>query len=209
MPLDAEREAPVRALDRLGQLVERRPAGDDEARRRARRRPGGGATSSRAAPRRPRARRASPSARRDVVVGERRRASSRCSSWPTTSGRCWCSVPPAATFMTCIPRQMPSSGRSRSSARRASASSNASRSSFGGSVAACGVGAVGRRVDVDAAGEDQPVERVEHRVGVVERRLVGRQQQRDAARALDGARRSRPGPSPRGPPTRPSGSSSR
>ena len=27
-------------------------------------------------------------------------------SWPTTSGRCWISVPPSATFMSCMPRQI-------------------------------------------------------------------------------------------------------
>ena len=36
----------------------------------------------------------------------------RWSSWPTTSGRCWCSVPPRATLSTCRPRQMASNGRS-------------------------------------------------------------------------------------------------
>ena len=45
---------------------------------------------------------------------------------------------------------------------------------------------VGRGVDVGAAGEDQPVEQVEDRVGLVLERLVGRQHERDPAGALDG-----------------------
>ena len=41
-------------------------------------------------------------------------------SRPTTSGRCWCSVPPRATFSACAPRQMPSIGipRARRGGRR-------------------------------------------------------------------------------------------
>ena len=41
----------------------------------------------------------------------------RWSPWPTSSGRCWISVPPSATFSSCMPRQIPSSGRSRAIAR--------------------------------------------------------------------------------------------
>ena len=52
----------------------------------------------------------------------------RWSPWPTSSGRCWTSVPPNATSISCMPRQMPSTGRSRSTARRASGISAASRS---------------------------------------------------------------------------------
>ena len=44
------------------------------------------------------------------------------------SGRCWSSVPPQATLSSCMPRQMPSTGMSRSSAACASASSKRSRS---------------------------------------------------------------------------------
>ena len=106
---------------------------------RAARRPGGGGTSSRGRSRPRRARPASrpPAGRR----GRRRRrspATRRWSSWPKSSGRCWISVPPRATFMSCIPRQMPSSGMSRSSARRASATSKSSRSRRVPAVAACG-----------------------------------------------------------------------
>ncbi len=45
-----------------------------------------------------------------------------------SSGRCWSSVPPKATLSSCMPRQMPSTGMSRSTARRVSASSTWSRS---------------------------------------------------------------------------------
>ena len=51
---------------------------------------------------------------------DRRRAEHRvarwCPVWPTTSGRCWCSVPPSATLSTCAPRQMPSTGMPRANA---------------------------------------------------------------------------------------------
>ena len=43
--------------------------------------------------------------------------------WPMVAGACWSSVPPSATLSTCVPRQMASSGRSRSSAPRARATS--------------------------------------------------------------------------------------
>ena len=110
----------------------------------------------------------------------------RWSVWPTSSGRCWISVPPRATFISCIPRQIPSTGRSRSSAR-----------SEQGDLGAVAVGArvgglrVARRrrrarVDVGAAGQHQPVEAVEHVVRVVGDPRVGRQHQRDRARALQG-----------------------
>ena len=59
---------------------------------------------------------------------------------------------------------------------------------LGHGAASLGMGLrpVGRRIDVGAAGQDEPVEQVEDRVGVVLRALVGRQQQREPAGALDG-----------------------
>src|SRR5215211_6627391 len=48
------------------------------------------------------------------------------------------SVPPAATFSTCIPRQIPSNGRSRSSALQARAISNRSRSGRAPPISASG-----------------------------------------------------------------------
>ena len=70
-----------------------------------------------------------PSAEADVVVGVVERPErTAVIGWPWLSGRCCSSVPPRAMFISCMPRQMPSSGRSRSSARRVSASSKASRS---------------------------------------------------------------------------------
>src|SRR6202011_350959 len=44
-----------------------------------------------------------------------------------TSGRCATGVPPAATLMTCAPRQMPSTGRPSSNAPCTSANSHSSR----------------------------------------------------------------------------------
>ncbi len=52
----------------------------------------------------------------------------RWSPWPTRSGRCWTSVPPRATLISCIPRQIPSTGMSASIAALVRAISKASRS---------------------------------------------------------------------------------
>ena len=51
-----------------------------------------------------------------LVVAERAR---RCARWSSADrvGRCWSSVPPQATLSSCMPRQIPSTGMSRSSAR--------------------------------------------------------------------------------------------
>ena len=68
-----------------------------------------------------------------------------------------------------MPRQMPSTGMSRSSARRASASSKRSRSGQVPSVSRVRLGAVAGRVDVGAAGQHQRVEPVEQHVGVLGR----------------------------------------
>ena len=48
-----------------------------------------------------------------------------------------------------------------------------------------GLGAVQRRIDVVAAGEDQPVDQVERLVGVVDQRRIRRNHQRQSAGALD------------------------
>ena len=179
VPLDAEREAALGVLERLGQLVVGRPAADREAVADRRRRPGGGARACRAAPRRRRARRAS---RRRGARGGRCprtcRGVRRWSWWPRCSGRSCTSVPPRATFITCMPRQMPRNGMSRSIARVASASSKWSRSGRLSSVSGCGVLAVGDGVDVAPAGQDQAVEQVEHAVGLGGEQRVGREHER-------------------------------
>ena len=83
-----------------------------------------------------------------------------------------------------MPRQIASSGRSRSVAAASSASSysSATRSTSGPSCGwrAC---AVGRRVEVGAAAEQQAVEAVEQRVRVVGEPVRG-QHDRDPARLL-------------------------
>ena len=130
---------------------------------------------------RPRARRATPA--RGAPRGRRRSRARRGGRWwPTASGTCWSSVPPSATFSICMPRQIPSSGMSRSSARWASASSKRSRSGHVPSVSACGARPVGARVHVGAAREHQSVEQVEQLVGLLGDRVVGRQQDRHARR---------------------------
>ena len=94
--------------------------------------------------------------------------SSKCMGWrrwstfPTTSGRCWCSVPPKKTFSTWQPRQMASTGRSASSAAARRARSLASR--FGSTPPTSGSGLlpVGGRVHVATPGQDQAVEHGDH-----------------------------------------------
>ena len=108
-------------------------------------------------------------------------------SWPTTSGRCCSRVPPAATFISWKPRQMPSSGRSvRARLRQGELELVPLGPGLGG--VGSGLGTVGGRVDVGAAAEDQAVEPVEQRDGVCGDRRVGRQQERDGAGLLDGHR---------------------
>ena len=114
-----------------------------------------------------------------------------CASWPTTSGTCWSRTPPAATAITCMPRQMPSTGRSR--ARGHARQGELPRVAVGarrlrGRVR---LGVVVHGLDVGAAGDDEPVEPVEHGsrhvvVGVVARR----QDDGDARRRARGGRRS-------------------
>ena len=135
------------------------PSPSPRSRPRSRPRPDGDAISSDASARPRPARRASPrpAARR----GRRRRPGrARWSSWPSTSGRCSISVPPRARFISCMPRQTPSSGRSRSIA--ASAERDLERV------------AVGRLAVVGAAGEDQPVQQREDSSGSARRAGAGR-----------------------------------
>ena len=61
-----------------------------------------------------------------------------CASWPTTSGRCWSSAPPAATAITCMPRQTPSTAGRALADTRARASSHASRSGAAPATVGCG-----------------------------------------------------------------------
>ena len=119
----------------------------------------------------------------------------RWSSWPKVSGRCWNSVPPKATLRTCMPRQTPSTGMSISVARRTSAISNASRSLVQPLVSGWGCGAVGRRVHVDAAGDDEAVDAVQEIVGFGHQLGLGGHHQRQAAGAAylgRGSRRAGP-----------------
>ena len=110
--------------------------------------------------------------REPLVALEVRRASLR-------SGRCWCSVPPRETLSACSPRQMPSSGRSRSAAPASSASSYSSETrSTSGPSAGWRLLAVDGRVEVGAAAHEQAVEAVEQRARVVDV-AVGRQHDRD------------------------------
>ena len=99
-----------------------------------------------------------------TACSENSPATARCSSCPTTSGRCWTRSPPRATFRTSTPRQIASTGRSRASAAVRSASSPRSRAGLVPLVVGIRLRAVGLRLQVVAAGEDEPVERVEHLV---------------------------------------------
>ena len=72
----------------------------------------------------------------------------------------------SATLISCMPRQIPSTGRSRSIAARVSAISNASRSGTVSTVCGCALVAVAGGVDVGAAGEHQAVEQLERLVGL-------------------------------------------
>ena len=145
VPEDAERVLrAVRELDRLDRLVADRPARRDQALAE----PvdalvvmGLDASAARRRPPAPRASRA-----RGAPRGRRRRPGCAC-------GRCGRrrragagrSVPPSATFSSCMPRQMPSTGSPRSSAPRATAISKASRSGQVVWVSGCALGAVGGR----------------------------------------------------------------
>ena len=82
----------------------------------------------------------------------------------STSGRCWCRVPPSATLSTCAPRQMPSTGMPRRIAPRSARTPCASRSRLASWPRRWpdAVLAVAGRVHVASAGDDQPVEPIEH-----------------------------------------------
>ena len=101
--------------------------------------------------------------------------------WPTTSGRCWTRSPPSATLSTCEPRQMASTGRSRSIAAVSSASSAPSRS---GTTPSSRRAAPGRRAR--GRGRSPP-----RRSGRRARRGSRRPRRRAAGRAADGRRRGR------------------
>ena len=165
-----------------------RPARSSPKRRRPRPTrppPGGGGTSSRAASRHTPARPATraPAARRGR----------RCRTSPARGGgRCGrrrragagSASRRSATFISCMPRQIPSTGRSRSSARSDRAISARSRSGRVLAVFGWRAVAVGARVDVGAAGQHQPVEAVQHVVRVLGDPRVRREHQRDRARPL-------------------------
>ena len=144
-------------------------------------RPGGGSTARR--------RDASPRIDESLVpsftstgCSEKRPSSSRWPSCPTDSGRCWTRSPPRSTFSSWNPRQIASVGTSRSSARSSSASSPASRWSCAGSVCRVTLGAIGGRVDVDPAREDDAVEDVER---LVDRVGARRDDERPSTGPLD------------------------
>ena len=160
VPLDADDEAG--ALDRLDRAVRRRgrrPA----ARRRSGRPPGGGRSS-----------RASVRVRKIRCRRERAAICTSCVAcvagsvwrWP---GMCWCSVPPQATLSAWAPRQMARIGRSRderlAGEARARTRRGSARSGPSSSVAVGG--AVGRRVEIGAAGQADAVEAVEQRREVI------------------------------------------
>ena len=135
VPLHGQHEAGRRQLDRLGHTVAG-AGGDHQAAAQVAARPGG-ASSSTVVP--------APNTDAAVVPGAvPTSTSSKCMGWrrwstfPTTSGRCWCSVPPKKTFSTWQPRQMASTGRSASSAAARRARSLASR--FGSTPPTSGSG---------------------------------------------------------------------
>ena len=109
---------------------------------------------------------------------------SRCSSWPTISGRCWTMSPPRATFSTWKPRQIASTGRSRCERRLQQRELAAVALGVRAGRRRMRLGAVLLGLEVVAAGEDQPVERVERLLDPV---VVRRHEQRSAARPLDRA----------------------
>ena len=98
------------------------------------------------------------------------------------SSRCWCRVPPRATFSVWAPRQMASTGRPSASAWRASSSSNRSTSGSIGPGVGVQLGAVEAGIQVRAAGQADARDLAQQRLdGVVVHR---RDHQRDAARRL-------------------------
>ena len=79
-------------------------------------------------------------------------------SCPTSSGRCWSSVPPSATFISCMPAA--DAEHRHVALDRAPCERELGAVALGHRVLGLRMtlGAVGRRVDVVAAGEDQPVD---------------------------------------------------
>ena len=53
------------------------------------------------------------------------------------------------------------------------------------SVSGCGLGPVGRRVEVGAARQHEPVDAIQQFVGILDEHRIGRQQQRHRAGAVD------------------------
>ena len=116
--------------------------------------------------------------------GRRSAGDSPCGpSCPTWSGRCWIRSPPSATFSTCEPRQIASTGRSRSSAAVQERELGAVALGHDPVRLGMRVLAVELGIEIGAAGEDQAVER---------RRASPRRPRRRAARAAPGRRPARP-----------------
>ena len=116
------------------------------------------------------------------------RASSRCTSSPRRSGRCCSMSPPRATFSTCEPRQIASTGMSRSSARAHQLELEVVALAHDARCLGVRLGAVELRIEIRAAREDEPVDRIER---LVDPRTRGNEQRR-AAGLLDRlARRTR------------------
>jgi hypothetical protein len=186
MPLHAEREAVARRLDRLGQVVDRRPAGD--------RQPVAdpldalvvvrlGAVELLARdPRRERALR-----QPDVVVRVVERAERAPVVLVAVVVREVLVQRPAARDVHHLHAAADAEER-QVTLHRPRRERQLERVALGRRARGRGVrlGAVGRRVHVGAAREQQAVEHVEHAVGVLDGGRVGREQQRDAAGALDG-----------------------
>ena len=172
-------------LDRLDEVVEHAPAGGDEALAERVDRLVvvglGGVPHLPARPRGQRARR-QPHVVVGVVEGARARAGGRCGR-RRRAGAARASRP-ARRSSAASRGRCPSTGRSRSNARSASAISRAV--AVGARVGGLRMAraAVGARVDVRAAGQHEPVEPVEHVVGMRRHPRVGRDHQRDRARAL-------------------------
>ena len=137
----------------------------------ARRSPDDGASGRSAAPRRRPERQAS----RARAAPRGRRTRRACDGAGRACSRCCSSVPPQATFSSSMPRQMPSSGSSRSRARWASASSKRSRSGRVCADLRVRPGAVARWVDVGAR------RRAAARRGVPAARRATRPRRRPAA----------------------------
>ena len=112
-------------------------------------------------------------------------SSRRWGAWSVTSSKCWTSVPPQATFRSWMPRQIPSTGRSRSSAPRSRPSSAPSRRWCFGPVRGMGLVAVQVGSDVLTARDDEAVEHVQDVAWVVRPERVGRQDDRATAAEAD------------------------